>query len=134
MNNGMSNGTSGLGLRLKIYRPATDAALGVVAANKAEITLLDRRINGIFPPNDGAPGFRLWVNFDDGGRPRRADDQLLVNDLEGAMFFLVPDGANPSSVVFSGAFAFAEDDRFRRLSSYPIPIHDRRESNGNGKY
>lgn len=118
----------GVGIKLHVLRDVAAAHInGNISDRKTEIVLLDKRVEGIFAPNDESPGFRIFAMCPGETRLLRADDPCSQKYLEDATYCLIADGAiAPREWEHGGNFAYIDNHQFQRLYAYPLPIFDRK--------
>jgi len=78
------------------------------------VTIIDPRIPAMYEPTPEAPGVRIKVKNVFG------TDYIYAVPLE------KPEGM--TGPMMGGSFIYCCDSRFRELSKYPIPLHDRFET------
>lgn len=104
------------GLRISVYRDHTgDCTGGGASAKRGNFVLVDESINAPFEVEEGEPYLKIVKRF-----------------LAGRDYFhlepVFPDGKEPNEIgpMFGGNFGYCSDSRFP--FDYPLPIHDRWES------
>lgn len=98
------------GLLALIFRSSIgDCSHGGVSGRADRVVVVDNAMPGVFAPDARTPAVKLvqrgkWLHAEP--VERRA-------------------GAGP---MFGGTFIWSSDSRFRAVSEYPIPLHDRWEA------
>lgn len=107
------------GLTVNIYTDGSDCTNGGASSGVKTMILVDENINAPFVV--GADEIYLVIvrrNLFRGEyvhlEPRKNNNSIRPDGYVGAMF--------------GGNFAYSSDSRFRTISAYPLPIHDRFES------
>lgn len=104
------------GLIVEVFKAATgpDCTGGGASSRHAEFVILDDAMPGPFAPTPSRPALRL----------------VRRNLHDGEYIHAVPDEPRPAGAagpMFGGNFVFSCDSRFRAVTNYPIPVHDRYE-------
>jgi hypothetical protein len=107
------------GLSVEIYRPAgtvkTPNTLNMFW-NFKTLTLVGNGVDEVITAGISTPPVQLLLNNDRTGRP-----YLYAEPLE------------PGSYAMGGNYICSSDSRFREISDYPIPLHDRQMNLENAK-
>ncbi len=105
------------GIGVSIYRTNAfgDATNGGISSKVNSATLIGEGMPELFEPDTKSPGLRI-VKRMFGSRPYYHCEPL--------------EGRDPKNVgwMFGGNFVYTSDSRYNRLTNYPMPIHDRQES------
>jgi len=102
------------GLSVDVFRHGTDSTNGGISGKVDSFTLLDDSIeNAPFEPSEKSPAIKLVR--------RTIGDRVYVHAEP-----LEECPSNKIGYMFGGNFIFTSDSRFP--NDYPIPIHDRSES------
>ena len=104
--------TSKTGLLVHTYRPKEDCSNGGLTCFYSTFVLIDDDIKGPFRPKEGVPELRLC-------RMNLGDKKYI---------YAVPTALKNEHTMFGGNFIWTSDSRLNKVSSYPIPVHDRVES------
>lgn len=108
---GMGN-TGMKGLILDIYRNRKADGFNV-CKNVNKVVGVSDEIVGIFEPNESMPAVKVVSRY-------------IAGQISLCAYPIDKDG-NMIKGMFGGDFVYSIDSRFRRVSPYPIPLHDRME-------
>ncbi len=105
------------GMLVSVYRSSHgDCTAGGVTSKLEQLVLVGPGIEGPFEVKEGEPYLEL----------------MKKNVGLGEYMYAVPRNAgDKSSLVgpmFGGNFVYTSDSRFRKVCAYPIPVHDRWET------
>jgi len=103
------------GLIVDIFSNGSNCSNGGLSSKVTKCTLVGRGIAEIFEVTEEYPPVQIVARELHHGTyltayPVNADGTL---DKSGAMF--------------GGCFVYSSDSRFREISAYPVPLHDRKE-------
>lgn len=107
------------GITCSVYRSAeftSDCTYRGVTSRVNSVVLVDDALDKVFSASGERPAFRLI---------RRRFPSLGNQDYIHAVPYHV---ANPTNYMFGGNFIYTSDSRVSALNPYPIPVHDRSES------
>lgn len=103
------------GMLVFVYRHGSDCTAGGITSKLDQIVLVGPGIEGPFEVKEGEPYL-----------------ELQRKNVNGEYLYAVPrnDGDKSSLVgpMFGGNFVYSSDSRFRRVCVYPLPVHDRWET------
>lgn len=101
------------GLLVFVYRHGCDCTAGGITSKLEQIILVGPGIEGPFEVKEGEPYLELTQ--------RSADYMCAVPVNVGNKSGLV-------GPMFGGNFVYSSDSRFRKICAYPLPVHDRYET------
>jgi hypothetical protein len=103
------------GLLCDIYKPYYgDAANGGLSCYCWHVILAGKGIPEVFSPNEATPLVRL--------------ERRELHHMDTPYLTIYPwEMGCANDWMFGGCFVYSSDSRFRVISPYPIPLHDRRE-------
>ena len=102
------------GLICEIYdSPLGNCSNNGISSKCKKVTLVGPDVAPIFEASDDAPAIKIVE------RDIRGEKYLTAYPMEDA-----PSG---KWFMFGGAFIWDSDSRFRKISPYPVPLHDRVE-------
>ena len=104
------------GMLVFVYRgPHGDCTAGGITGKLGQMVLVGDGIDGPFEVIDGEPYLEL--------RKKNVNGEYLY-----AVPVNVGDKGSLVGPMFGGNFVYTSDSRFRKVCAYPIPVHDRWES------
>ena len=102
------------GLLCNIYKSSYgDASNNGLSSRYSQVILAGKGIPEVFSPNETTPLVRL--------------ERRELSHMDTPYLTIYPWDGDTSELMFGGCFIYDSDSRFRKISPYPIPLHDRRE-------
>lgn len=95
----------------------SDCTRDGLSSRHISFTVLDDAVEGPFEPSENRPALRIVRRKLFGEVYMHLAPADCVNEK----------GEQVKHTSFGGNFAFTSDSRFRKVASYPLPIHDRVE-------
>jgi hypothetical protein len=115
MENGATPGYDPKGLIVEIFRTKNYSDAPMNFFNQKEtLTLVGENIDRVFEPNIDRPAVKIVL------RKLSHCDYLTAYPVDS-------EGNVIKGGMFGGSFIYSSDARFRQLSAYPVPLHDRFE-------
>jgi hypothetical protein len=104
------------GMLVYVYRNGADCTAGGITSKVDMIIIVGEGIEGPFEVDPGEAFLELRKKNVGG------DEYLYAVPVDGR------DTAGMVGPMFGGNFVYSSDSRFRRVCPYPIPVHDRWET------
>lgn len=104
------------GMIAYIYRDSMgDCSNNGISSKYDKVVVVDKDLPEIFEPNNDMPAVKLVRRFIGGSEYIHAEP-LTWNE------------SDDITGMFGGCYIMTSDSRFRKISQYPIPLHDRSET------
>lgn len=102
------------GLLVEIYKNGSDCSNGGLSSKTDKCILIGNGIPEIFESSEDYP-------------PVQVVKRELHHGIYLTAYPVKPDGTIDKDCMAGGTFIYTYDSRFRTISPYPIPLHDRKE-------
>lgn len=103
------------GMLVFVYRHGSDCTAGGITSKLDQMVLVGPGIEGPFEVKDDEPYL-----------------ELQRKNVNGEYLYAVPrnvgDKRSLVGPMFGGNFVYSSDSRFRKVCAYPLPVHDRWET------
>jgi hypothetical protein len=102
------------GLIVNIYKDGSDCSNGGLSSKTNRCIIVNENMPKIFQVSKECPAVKI-VKRD------------LFNGTYLTAYPINEDGTIDRNCMFGGTFVYSSDSRFREISAYPVPLHDRKE-------